>query len=448
MRNLCDLRRPFITFSMAVTALIALAACSQGGSPASNVQVTSPTVDPQGSLSLHATATFEASVKDPNGLHEAGDLRYHWTLDTDRGTYLLDGGTEATEAETTTSSIQLRGDVQGEETVRVTVTDSRSDTTVGVGTLAFNITSPSETSNCFDNTTLFVSYGAFNYSDAIDLETGERTTIAYALVKDVSRDGNWFTGVTDITAPNRVFIQRCDGSAYRYLTDGEHYVISPQFSPDGRSVYYQQRSADENVLHPGKGLPGYMELMVVDVDTGVSTALTELNKTAEGSGEYAISPDGETIVFEHFTAALGGLGFVYEFDLVTMPAGGGPLNTLTPLGDYVPVYGIDWSPDGDDIIFSWNAASQPEPIAGEDGIYRIHPTSGGEPQLIFPDPSPHTHPPTNPTYYAGGTRIAWSGQDYGLTTSVVWGIDANGADVQQLTEAEGRDRLMTVWDPY
>ena len=267
---------------------------------------------------------------------------------------------------------------------------------VGVGTLAFNITSPSETSSCFDTTTLFVSYNSYTYSDAIDLETGERTTIAYALVNHVSRDGNWFTGVTDIISPNRVFIQRCDGSGYKYLTDGEHYVHSPQFSPDGRSVYYQQRSADENVLHPGKGYPGYIELMVVDVDTGVSTALTDLNKTAEGSGEYAISPDGETIVFEHFTAAIGGLGFVYEFDLVTMPAGGGPLNTLTPLGDYVPVYGIDWSPDGDDIIFSWNAASQPEPIKGEHGIYRIHPTSGGEPQLIFADPSPDTHPPDEP----------------------------------------------------
>src|SRR5690606_12436155 len=107
------------------------------------------------------------------------------------------------------------------------------------------------------------------------------------------------------------------------------------------------------------------------------------------------SPDGETLAFARLKAAKGGSSsatFVYEYDLVTMSAGGGPLHTLAALGDYVPVHGIDWSPDGSDIIFSWDASRQTVP-AGDSGIYRVHPTAGGGPQLIFADPSPDTLPP-------------------------------------------------------
>ncbi len=433
--------------------LLTLSACSPAGPAASNVQVTSPTVAAQGQLALHATATFEVAVQDPNGLHQAEDLRYHWSVDEERGTYLLDGGEEATEAATTSSSLQLRGDVAGAETVRVTVVDASTDTTVGVGTLAFDITSPSATSLCFDATTLLVAYGYGQwYTDTIDLETGERTTVAYALVTDISPDGNWLTGVQSADeGRSRIFIQRCDRSGYRTLTNGEHYEESPKFAPDGRSIYFRRRTADENVLYPGEGLPGFPEVAVVDVATGVSSVLTSFNAAAEGvHGGLAIAPDGETLAFVRFKAAQGGSAyarFVYDFDLVTMPAGGGPLQSLTSLGDHAPTNGIDWSPDGGDIIFSWEADNQSEP-ARTGGIYRIHPTAGGGPQLIFTDPSPQSLAPMNTTYYAGGTRIAWSGQEYGDSTAEVWSIDANGADVQRLTDDVGSARLMAIWEPY
>ncbi len=438
--------------ALVLTALLTLAACSPAGPTASNVQVTSPTVAPQGQLSLHATATFDVAVQDPNGLHQAEDLRYHWSLDAERGTYLLDGDEEATEVVTTSSSLRLRGDVAGAETVRVTVVDASTATTVGVGTLTFDIVVPSATSSCFDGTTLLVNYGYGTwYADTIDLESGARTTVGYVVVNDVSRDGNWITGVKSTGgAQSQVFVMQCDGSGYRTLTSGEHYEETPIFAPDGQSIYFRRRSADENVLYPGDDLPGYMEIGVVDVAIGVSDILTNLNASAEGTQELAISPDGETLVFARLKAAQGGspsATFVYEYDLVTMPAGGGPLHSLTELGDYVPLYGVDWSPDGSDIIFSWNASSQTEP-AGESGIYRIHPTAGGGPQLIFPDPSPTSSPPRSPTYYAGGTRIGWSGQDYGDTTSEVWSIDANGADVKRLTDDVGSARLQAIWDPY
>lgn len=437
--------------ALVLTALLTLSACSPGGPAASNVQVSSPTVNPQGQLSLHATATFEVSVQDPNGLHQAEDLRYHWSLAAERGTYLPDGDEEATEVVTTSSSLRLRGDVAGAETVRVTVVDVGTDTTVGVGTLAFDITSPSTTSLCFDTTTLVVLQG-FNptHSYTYDLETGEKAFIVSSVITDISRDGNWFTGFQTLSSGHgRIFIQRCDGTGSRSLTTGEYFDSSPKFSPDGESIYFLRRSTDENALYPGLGRAGFLELAVVDVTSGVSHFMTNLNASAQGAQEFAISPDGATIVFEHYTASIpAGTGlYEYVFQLVTMPAGGGPLQTLTNLGDNVPVYGIDWSPDGGDIIFSWLASGQTEDF-GESGIYRIHPTGGGRPQLILPDPSPESLPPRGASYYAGGTRIAWSGQEYGQTRIQVWSIDANGGDVRQLTDEDVGTRLTAVWDPF
>lgn len=431
--------------------LCTLSACSPAGPTASNVRVTSPTVAAQGQLALHATATFDVSVHDPNGLHQAEDLRYHWSVAEERGTYLLDGGEEATEVATASSSLRLRGDVAGAETVRVTVVDASTDTTVGVGTLPFDITSPSETSLCFDGTTLLVAYGYGHwYTDTIDLATGARTTVAYALVTDISPDGNWLTGVKSTSGGNaQVFIQRCDRTGYRTLTSGEHAEEMPRFSADGRSIYFRRRSVDENVLRPGD-VPGFTEVAVVDIDTGVSTVLTNLNADAEGVlGAIAIAPDGESLAVVRFEASQErpGADVEYEYDLVTMPAGGGPIRSLAYLGDNLPSWGIDWAPDGSDIIFSWAAARQSVP-AGESGIYRIHPTAGGAPELIFVDPSPESLVPHHTTYYAGGTRIAWSGQEYGDTTSEVWSIDANGADVKRLTDDVGSARLMAIWEPY
>lgn len=169
-----------------------------------------------------------------------------------------------------------------------------------------------------------------------------------------------------------------------------------------------------------------MRVTLVDVATGDIRMLTNLNASAGGSWEYAISLDGETIVFEHSTASRGSGGMTYDFRHVTMPAGGGPLRSLAHLGDYVPLASIDRSPDGKDIIFSWRAAHQTGSTRAS-GIFRIHPTAGGGPHLIFADPSEESSPPSRPASYAGGTRIAWTGQEYGQSTLEVWSIDANGS---------------------
>lgn len=436
------IRRSALFLFVAVTTLLVLAACSPGGSSNSNVQVTSATVEPQGKLSLHATATFQVAIKDLTGLHRAEDIEYHWSLDEERGTYLPDGADEATEVVTASSSLRLRGDRAGSEVVRVTVVDTSTDTTVGVGTLAFEITSPSSTSSCFKSPTLFIRHGQpFDVMDTIDLETGKRSMYGYHHVSDVSDDGNWVTGIAE---SSQVYVQRCDGTGFKTLTDGTLHVDSPAFSPDGQLVYFRQRSPNENPLDP-IAVP-YMELAVANVATGVTTVLTDLNAKAESLQHFAISPDGEMIVLEHYKASKGSGGFVYEYDLVSMPAGGGPLHTMTQLGNYIPLYGITFSPDGSDILLSWAADKQTEEF-GEAGLYRIHPTAGSGPQLILADLSPVSSPPRNPRYYAGGTRITFKELLPGELEPVIVSVDANGGDFQRMVDVGKLDNIADVWEP-
>lgn len=440
-------RQASFLFSLALAVLLALAACSPGGSSDSNVQVSSPTVEPQGKLSLHASATFEVSIKDPSGLYQAETLEYHWSLDEERATFLPEGADEATEVVTGSSSLQLRGDSVGAEVVRVTVVDTSTDTTIGVGTLAFEIMSPGPTSACFDSTTVFIRSGTTsNRTDVIDLETGERSRYGFWYVSDVSPDGNWVTGLTGFGQGNNVYVHRCDFSETKMLTDQELWVYNPIFSPDGKSVYFTQTSTDENPLFPED--KAFFEIAVADIASGEITVLTDLNANAQTVFNLAVSPDGEMIVFELVqVSAAGGMfqKYAYEHSLVSMPAGGGPLHTMTQIGTVMGINGITFAPDGDHVLFSWPADKNE---MGERGLYRIHPTAGSGPEFLFADPSPGSAVPQNPRFYAGGTRIMWVEQFPGESHADIVSIDVNGEDLQRMGELSRFDIFSTVHDPY
>lgn len=71
-------------------------------------------------------------------------------------------------------------------------------------------------------------------------------------------------------------------------------------------------------------------------------------------------------------------------------------------------------------------------------------TDGSQPLLLFLDISPQSLPPLQPHYYANGSRIAWSGQENGQGNVNIWSIDANGNDLQQITDTTGNDSMMDV----
>src|SRR5690606_13964772 len=105
---------------------------------------------------------------------------------------------------------------------------------------------------------------------------------------------------------------------------------------------------------------------------------------------------------------------------------------------FSPNSSMDWSPNGEDIIFSGSN------IESGKGIFRLSLVDGIGPQLIFTDLSPQSMAPINPHYYANGTRIAWSGQENGQNNFNIWSIDVNGNDLQQITSTSGNDTVKGV----
>ncbi len=78
-----------------------------------------------------------------------------------------------------------------------------------------------------------------------------------------------------------------------------------------------------------------------------------------------------------------------------------------------------------------------------DGIYRINRT-GGSPFLIFAEPDGGDMI----FYDDNGNRIAFHGHPAGDDTQFdIWSIDANGGDLQRISDAQYNVFLQFVWDP-
>ena len=81
---------------------------------------------------------------------------------------------------------------------------------------------------------------------------------------------------------DHVFLGKTDGSHRVQLTFGEKSSTQPQFSIDGRSVYYTSDRGAKNQVYR------------IAVDGGEAEAVTDFKG---GVGQYQISPDGKWIAF-------------------------------------------------------------------------------------------------------------------------------------------------------
>jgi hypothetical protein len=187
------------------------------------------------------------------------------------------------------------------------------------------------------------------------------------------------------------------------------------------TLYFQRPhpSSEPAVVNGGRPL----ELAAYDIQTDEVTFLTSLYLQNERLVQFTVSPTTGEIAFirQTFTGSdhVITLGIMqpstgFTQDLAVLPSAG--------------FYGMDWSSDGQDIIYS---ASPSDEVSG---IYRINVTSGSQPILVFADPSPQTLPPYFPHYYANDTRIVFSAQENGATSINLWSIDANGGDMNLLVD--------------
>ncbi|MFV0411216.1 MAG: Tol-Pal system beta propeller repeat protein TolB [Paracoccus sp. (in: a-proteobacteria)] len=196
----------------------------------------------------------------------------------------------------------------------------------------------------------------------------------------------------------QVGVMDYDGEGVKWLTSPGDLVLSPRFSPDGRTLLYTSF---------GSGLP---QIVALDVETVSATPLTRDPMAMSFAPRY--SPDGEWITFSRES---GGNTDIWVMQ-VDNPSFAKPL-TGGPSIDTAP----SWSPDGQQIVFESDRS-------GTSQLYVMR-ADGSEPTRIsFEEGGAYGEPAWSPR----GDRIAFTRQGGG--GSVIGIMRPDGSGEQILTE--------------
>ncbi|MFV0293584.1 MAG: Tol-Pal system beta propeller repeat protein TolB [Paracoccus sp. (in: a-proteobacteria)] len=196
----------------------------------------------------------------------------------------------------------------------------------------------------------------------------------------------------------RVGVMDYDGEGVKWLTSQNDLVLSPRFSPDGRTVLYTSF---------GSGMP---QIMAMDVDTVTATPLTDDATSMSFAPRF--SPDGKWVAFSRES---GGNTDIWIMQ-VRNPGFAKPL-TRGPSIDTAP----SWSPDGQQIVFESDRS-------GTSQLYVMRADGTDQTRISFGEVGSYGEPAWSPR----GDRIAFTKQMTGGSAIGVMRPDGSGE--QLLTE--------------
>ncbi len=327
------------------------------------------------------------------------------------------------------------GQTAGEEQIRVDVLDANA-AIIASKSYAFEIVpfvDPGFPRGCYDQPKLIYTRG--NTGSVCNFDgTGQAPLGFYGgLSVAISPDGEWLASNPYVSNASRynMTVARCDGSdeveiPYQPM-DGNDSDYIPHFSLDSKTLYFK-RPNPAQVLPTNSG--GFSDIYAYNVETGEGHFITSLYQLGESVGNFTVSPvTGDIAIlrqsYEFFPD--GSYNVTHRLSIV-QPEGGLITDfTTLPSGRYD--YGMDWSPDGGDIIFC--ATTE----IGR-GIFRINLTDGSQPLMVLEDPDPNTLPYNYCHYYDGGSRIVF-GFNGGNNNFNLYSTDANGNDFQLIVDIPG-----------
>ena len=397
-------------------------------------------------LAINNYATFTATVEGYEG--DTADLSYVWLLNTERGE-LSDGTNLLPSPTVADATIRCYGRTAGDEqiTVQVLDVDNNIIATKSMDFMIVGFVDPGEGLGCYDQPKFWYSYGnALNSPfyicnfDGSDRQYLEINGLSVA----ISPNGQWIAYnkyISDFETGldgYYMFVKNCEsGETTMIPGDGDDFI--PKFSLDSQTLYFQ-RPEPSQPANPNGGLR--TDIAAYDILSGEVRFLTTLYQNQESSDRFTVSPITGDIAFIHKSYEyLPDGSYIVTTKLSILNPANGFFSNFTTLNTN-SISSLDWSPDGENIIFSATVGESVE--EAESGIFRINLTDGSQPILLFEDLSPQSLPPLRPHYYANGTRIVWSGQENGQNNMNLWSIDANGNDLQQITDTSGSDAIMGV----
>ena len=214
-----------------------------------------------------------------------------------------------------------------------------------------------------------------------------------------------------------IYLMDSDGNNIRQLTDNDCSDAAPRVSPDGKKVLFASDCG------------GSQEMYLMDVDGGNVLQLTtdhgfyrdDYETPGPGpSGDW--SPKGDQIVF---TSDQDGEPEIYLMDI-----NGGMIRQLT-INEDVDFHPI-WSPNGEEIAFVSDRYGDLEIFVMDLDGSNVRQLTSNDGVSVDPDWSPD------------GTKIIFSSDRTG--DAEIWVMDADGSNQWQVTVSEGVD-VAPVWSP-
>jgi dipeptidyl aminopeptidase/acylaminoacyl peptidase len=198
-----------------------------------------------------------------------------------------------------------------------------------------------------------------------------------------SPDGSTLAFISDRTDKRQIYRIAVSGGEAEALTSVEEGVNSFAWSPDGKTIAYTAGDAKSQAQKDRD--KKYGEFQIVDQDyrmthlfaIDVATRSTRtLTRGAFTVGDFAWSPDGRSIAFDHRVNATPGSSGSSDISIVNVADGAVRKLVMQAGPDSHPV----WSPDGSHIAFE-TAMANPSFYYANARI-AVVPAAGGAPEVL------------------------------------------------------------------